>query len=256
MGVTIVSGWHPAGYDLYGRNFAEGFDKFWPADHALAVYTEQKVALPRGECRSLWDCSGVGAFIERHKNNEEACGRKPNKLWKEKFSTRGYNFRFDAVKFCKQLFIPEHAALHSEPNGDEIIVWLDGDVKTDAPVPADFIRKQMGDDDLIYLGRTTMHSEIGFWACRNNGRGQAFMTALADCYRTDAVFKLNEWHSAFVFDHVRHQEQTRRFSPLRVRNMTPTGHGHVWFQSPLRDFSDHLKGNRKVTGKSPERVRG
>lgn len=261
--VTVTSGWHPAGYSLYGRTFADGFAKFWPAPYALAVYTEEAVPLPKGECRSLWDCIGVAEFIARHKDNPEACGKKPNKLWRPKHVSRGYNFRFDAVKFCKQLFIPAHASavarIRSELAGrdpnDDIIVWLDGDVKTDAKVPDAFVESVLGTADLVYLGRNGYHSELGFWACRNNPRGWLFMDALAKTYESDAVFELAEWHSAWVFDHVRQREQTKKRDPLRVLNLTPNGAGHVWMQSPLRAFSDHLKGMRKVIGSSPERKR-
>jgi hypothetical protein len=251
--VTVTSGWHPAGYSLYGRNFADGFAKFWPAAYGLAVYTEEPVTLPKGECRSLWDCPGVAEFIARHKNNPEACGKKANKLWRPKHIGRDYNFRFDAVKFCKQLFIPAHAA--SRAGADDIIVWLDGDVKTDAKVPDAFVEGVIGEADLVYLGRNGYHSELGFWACRNNERGRLFMNGLASCFITDAVFKLSEWHSAWVFDHVRAAQSARKRDPLRALNLTPNGAGHVWMQSPLRAFSDHLKGVRKAIGSSPERKR-
>lgn len=257
--VIVTTGWHPAGYHLYGKNFADGFAKFWPANYDMAAYVEQPVNLLRGETRSLWCCPGVGEFIARHQDNPEACGRKPNERWRPKHRTRGYNFRFDAVKFCRQLFIPSHASAIAsvraiETRGDpadDIIVWLDGDVVTFKTVPDEFIELTLGKADLCYLGRTHMHSEIGFWACRNNERGRLFMDSLAKTYESDAVFGLSEWHSAWVFDHCRAERQK---NGLKVLNLTPNGQGHVWFQSPLREFSDHLKGDaRKKMGKSPER---
>jgi hypothetical protein len=68
----------------------------------------------------------------------------------------------------------------------------------------------------------------------------------AEVWERDEVFALPEWHSAFVFDHCR-----SKFS-LRERNLTPNGTGHVWFQSPLAKYLDHLKGNRKTMQRSPE----
>lgn len=258
--VIVTSGWGPSGYDLYGRNFAEGFAQFWPGTYDLAVYIEAICRMPRGECRQLAAIPGVMEFIARHRGNPEACGTKANKLWRPKHITRGYNFRFDAVKFCRQMFIPFDASMRATGRAllegrnpdDDVIVWLDGDVLTHSLVSNGYIEDTLGDADLCYLGRTNMHSEIGFWACRNNMRGREFMAGLADTYATDRVFKLKEWHSAFVFDDCR--EQAAR-DGLRVRNLTPNGTGHVWFQSTLCAFSDHLKGDtRKRKGQSLERI--
>lgn len=250
--VIVTTGWHPAGYGLYGKQFADGFATFWPTNYQMVAYVEETVVLPRGACRSLWDIPGAKAFIERHQNNAEANGRKPNDKWKPKHKTRGYNFRFDAVKFCRQMFIPSDASAKLAKSPDDIIVWLDGDVKTDAKVPDRFVETVIGDADLVYLGRNGYHSELGFWACRNNDRGRIFMDSLAKTFETDAVFKLSEWHSAWVFDHCRADCKKRG---LRAMNLTPGGTGHVWFQSPLREFSDHMKGARKQMGGSPERRR-
>lgn len=250
--VIAVTGWNSPGYHLYGRNFAATFAEFWPQDYALRAYTEESVKLPRGECRSLWDCPGVADFIAHYKDNAECCGRRENRLWGRRAIGKPYNFRFDAVKFCRQMFIPSHAASLAQP--DDIIVWLDGDVVTDRRVPPRFIETTLGDADLVYLGRARTHSEIGFWACRNNPRGRAFMDSLAEMYRSGRVFELLEWHSAWVFDHVRMDMEAQKRDPLIAYNLTPNGSDHVWFQSPLGAFSDHLKGDtRKRKGASPER---
>jgi hypothetical protein len=63
------------------------------------------------------------------------------------------------------------------------------------------------------------------------------------------VFALPEWHSAFVFDWV------RGIAQLDEANLTPEGRGHVWLQSPLARYTDHMKGARKALGYSPERMR-
>lgn len=253
--VIVTTGWNSPGYNLYGKNFAEGFASYWPANYDMVAYVEESVTLPRGRCRSLWDCPGVGQFIARHKDNPEACGRKQNHLWGRRAIGKPYNFRFDAVKFCRQLFIPSDASARVATSADDIIVWLDGDVVTFKTVPEAFIERTLGNADLCFLGRPKSHSEIGFWACRNNDRGREFMDTLAKTYDSDAVFQLKEWHSAWVFDHVRKEMEARKRDPLQALNLTPNGSDHVWFQSPLREFSDHLKGDtRKRKGVSPERA--
>jgi hypothetical protein len=245
--IRVCSGFSPKGYEEYGRNFLKTFDRYWPKEIELAVYTEEPVPMPRGVCRSLWECNGVAEFIARHKDDPEKCGTKPNHLWNPRHVGRPYWYRFDAVKFCRQMFIPEHAA-RGLSDGD-ILVWLDGDVVTFENVPDRFIESLLNGHEISYLGRPGRHSEIGYWAVRINDRTRRFLVDIAEVWRTDRVFSLPEWHSAFVFDWV------RKTSGLDEINLTPTGNGHVWGQSPLHHYTNHLKGNLKTVGYSPDRKR-
>lgn len=244
---TICTGFSPKGYDEYGANFLETFDLYWPQDVRLLCFTEDSVPVPRGGGRSLWACRGMREFIARNSVSPQRCGKAPTAAWKPKDHQRGYNFRFDAVKFSRQCFIPEAAA--DELHDGEVLAWFDADVVTFRPVSPLFVDALLNGHDLCYLGRMNQHSEIGFWAVKLNNKTRAFLAALADIYRSDRVFELREWHSAFAFDHVRSQHK------LEVLNLTPQGIGHVWFQSPLSRYTDHLKGERrKALGKSMERT--
>lgn len=219
-------------------------------------FTEEPVPdAPEGVIWSLWDCQGQREFLERHADNLEAQGRKPRRGWKASHVRGGYSFRFDAVKFSRQCFIPEYAA-SLLPDG-EVMVWLDADVVTLADVPAGFVEELLGGADVAYLGRQPKHSEIGFWACRIGPETRAWLAELADLFRSDAIFELKEWHSAFAWDHTRRLfEAGGAFGQgIDARNLTPGGSGHVWCTSPLAPYMDHLKGKRKAKGKSPERRR-
>lgn len=249
---TICSGFSPSGYVEYGCNFLETFDRFWPQSVKLMCYVETKgdeIPMPRGSYRSLWNCPGVAEFISRHKDNKAANGREPNKYWREKHIRGGYHFAFDAVKFCRQCFIPEEAAGWL-PDG-EILAWSDADVVTLRPIPEGFVEQLLRDGDICFLGREGTHSEIGFWAVRLSPITRPFLAKFADMYRTDEVFKLDAWHSAYVFDHCRKQ-----FSMKEV-NLSPpvVGNKHVWHLTALGQYLDHLKGEaRKRMGRSPERI--
>jgi hypothetical protein len=243
----VVTGFSPKGYEEYGRRFLEGFDKHWPREIGLIAYVEEPVKMPRGSFRSLYACDGVGAFIDRHKDDPERNGRKPNDKWRERHRRFGYNFRFDAVKFCRQCFIPRHAA--ADMADGDLLTWLDGDVMTFDHPPKSFLDDLIGDADIAFLGRKATHSEIGYWSVRLNTRTRTFLNRFADVWESDQVFKLDEWHSAYVFDH------SRRAVPMSERNLTPNGSGHVWFQSPLKKYTDHCKGARKALGYSPEAKR-
>lgn len=245
---TICTGFSPRGYTEYGANFLRTFDQHWPSDVRLLCFVEEAVSIPRGGLRNLRTCLGVQEFIDRNMSDPQRCGKGPHPSWRQKDHVRGYSFKFDAVKFSRQCFIPEGAAAELEDG--EVLAWFDADVITFRPVPKDFVENLLGKHDLCYLGRMNMHSEIGFWAVRLSPKTRAFLASLAELYRSDLIFTLREWHSAFAFDYVRERAQY-----LSACNLTPRGMGHVWFQSPLAQYTDHLKGERrKVIGKSEQRV--
>jgi hypothetical protein len=236
--LMICSGFSPSGYRQYGRRFLDSFDRCWPADVKLGVWVEEPVPMPRDACRDLWAIPGATEFRDRHAGNAAAQGREPRPCWKAAEVKGGYSFRTDAYKFWKQILIPQQASL--ELADGDVLAWFDADVQFSRPVPADFVEKLLGDADVCFLGRERQHSEIGFWAVRLNESTRWFLSRIANEYVHDKVFDLVEWHSAFVWDHV------RRTSHLRERNLTPGPvRGHVWPLSPLARYCEHLKGARK-----------
>lgn len=252
MSVTVVTGWTGRGYDGLGQQFCSTFARGWPVSVALSVLTDaphHPLSLMTLDHRrtltasSLSKCDGLAEFIARHKDNPAAHGREPNGRWKPKERAIGYSWRYDAVKFATQLFIPDAAS--KQLSDGEILVWFDADVVTKNAVPERFIEGLLGDSDVVFLGRPPKHSEIGFWALRLSPKTRAFLEYLTNLYRTDAVFGLKEWHSAFVWDEARRTFENSH--GMRSRNLTPRGRGHVWPTSPLGRYTEHLKGERKLS---------
>jgi hypothetical protein len=246
--IVVSTGFSPNGYIEYGQRFLTSFEKHWHPDIILNAYVEEPIASKRARIVSLHECGGVADFIKRHSGIPEHNGKGSKEKWKERHRRFDYNFRFDAVKFCRQCFIPRHTVRYMQ-DGD-IFTWLDGDVVTLETTPKGFLASLIGDSDIAFLGREGTHSEIGYWSIRVNERTRRFVDRLASIWETDDVFDLPEWHSAFVFDHL------RKTMPMREHNLTPRGRGHVWFQSPLAAYTDHCKGARKAAGISPERLNG
>ena len=239
--IRVCSGFSPAGRVQYGERFLKSFDQHWPRDIELEVWVEEPMPMPRRACRLLFDIPGAAEFHQRHAESPAAKGLVPQPVWKDKERGRGYSFRTDAYKFWKQILIPE-ASTTGMADGD-ILVWLDGDVDTTRPVPSGLVPDLLGDAEVCYLGRARGHSEIGFWAVRLNPRTRQFLHEIALLYTTDEVFRLPEWHSAFVWDHV------RRASRLKEQNIVPAGLcGHVWPYTPLARYTRHDKGKRKPRG--------
>lgn len=234
--ITVVTGFSPSGYDLYGRQFIETFNRYAPYDLDLVVYSAEPVPMPRGRCVPHAEVNGAVEFHERNKNIPERCGKAPVPGWRKKDERAGYSYRHDAVRFAWQLLYPDHAADSVQHN--DILAWFDGDVVFNSPIDTGWIERTLSPADLSFLGRET-HTELGFWAVRMTHPGRAFVRALAETYRTDAVFKLPEWHSAYVFDHCR-----KGFIGT-ANDLTPGQKGDVWRYTRLIDFSKHLKGNLK-----------
>lgn len=250
MSVTICTGFGPAGFASYGQKFLDGFNKYWPKENQLVAYTEEPIEMSRGICRSLWDCDGAKDFFERNKDIPERSGRAFIPGWLPKEEAKGYGWRWDALKFFRQCMIPEHAA--QQLPDDDILVWLDGDVFTFETLPGRFIEKLIAKNDLIYLGRQR-GSEIGFWAVRLNAKTRQFLFSFAEIYRSEYVFKLPEWHSAYVFDYCRQRFEREGGVSQNIvfTHARPSG-GHIWMHSPLVNYTDHVKGKRKAAGYSLE----
>lgn len=234
---TIVTGWSPAGYEQYGRRFVSSFCKFWPDEYQLVVYVEEYFEhVPRIEQLKLEVIPGCCEFIEKYRNDERANGRAIQPDWKDKCKREKYNFKFDAWKFCRQGFIPYDAAQRLERG---LLCWLDGDVVTHARIPHGFIEGLLPEGKHIaYLGRPPKHSEIGFQLYRIP-EALPMLFDFCEFYNIETVFGLKEWHSAYVFD------TARSMNNVPSHNLTPRGMGHVWHQSPLAKYMDHLKGARK-----------
>jgi hypothetical protein len=238
MRVRVCSGFSPAGRISYGERFLRTFDRYWPASVELQVYVEEPMSMPRGAWRDLWSVPGASDFHNRHMTDLAIHGRVPQSCWKQRERIRGYSFKTDAYKFWKQIMIPEAASAGLD-DGD-ILVWLDGDVETIAPVPEDFVSQLLGPAEVVFLGRDQSHSEIGFWAIRINATTRLFLHRIALMYRSDRFLDLPEWHSAFVWDHV------RRATNLIERNLCGRfSRGHVWPMTALGRYTRHDKGQRK-----------
>lgn len=239
MSLTIVTGWGLQCWGKYAHYFAETFDRFWPADVPLVSYVEEgePAVAPRVTFRQLGDIEGALEFIDRHRDNPLYNGRSPASGWKESAVRIGYNFRFDAVKFSRQGFIPYHAALAAET---EYLAWFDADVVFTGRVdPRRMIEKLLpADKHIAYIGRLKHHPDIGFQLYRLP-QALPFLKLFRDLYASDELFKLKEWHSAYVW-----REALMR-SGVPSHNLTPESLGDAWGKSPLRHFSIHRKGPRK-----------
>ena len=233
--VTLM--WGEA-WDKYGKRFAETFVKFWPDSVDLVIVTDKYHMVPRSKQYMLNCLPGYEEFMKHWSGDPRAKGfMRPHGT---KVDRHGRSFRFDAVMWMPQAITPA-AALDGLEDGD-ILVWFDADVETLKPVRYGWLEELVGDADVVCLQRQNSHSEIGFYGIRISDKTRAFIRMFGDIYTSDNVFDLREWHSAFVFDYA-----LSCFPDIKVKNLSPVGNGvsHVWPNTPLAEFTEHYKGNRK-----------
>jgi hypothetical protein len=249
--IVVVTGWSPAGYREYGRRFVETWSRFWPRSVELVVYVEEPCDLPLGAiARDLAAVPGVQEFLRVHGADAEARGRAVLPTWKESARRMGYNWRFDAVKWFRQAFIMRDAAAGLWQGADTLLCWLDGDVVTHRAVPLEFLPSLLPRGRCVaFLGRGDKHSEIGFQLYRP--AAFPMLECWSSLYESGEFKRHKEWHSAYLWDVARRAT----LEPADWHDLTPGGHGHVWHASVLAQYTDHLKGERKKHGRSPERRR-
>lgn len=238
MKTLVATGMWGDAFERYGFEFAESFARFWPSDVGLVIYTDRdRLPVPRGEVRKLSDIPGYQAFLDRYSTDPYAAGKAkaPHAGWKPKDIENGYSWSHDAVKWFPQGLIPAHAA---EGLGEAVFCWLDADVITTQPIPANWLDRVIGAAAGAYLGRVDSHSEIGFWAVRLP-KGREITDEFARIYTSGGFQNEAQSHSAFIWDVARER------TGLKLKNLTPNGSGHVFRTSILGRYLEHRKGALK-----------
>lgn len=184
MTYAVVTTFSPKGYEVYGRRMLNSFARFWPEDIEIYAYYEGKRpsdAHPRAQWRSLDDDTDRAAFMAAHKDHPT-------------------DYRLQPVKFCHKVF-----AVTSAPRTTDWLIWLDGDIETEAPVTHELLKSVTPDDVVAsYLGRKWWnHTETGFVAYNLDYRGQSFLDGLRAIYTTGHIMKLPQKHDCAAFDDVR-----------------------------------------------------
>lgn len=236
MTVRVVSLCWGTAWDRYGRKFSQSFARYWPVEVELVLVTDKPINLPRGTSVSLQDIPGYQAFMDRWSSDLRAMGQRPPTG--SKTNENGYSWRHDAVKWMPQALAPM-ASIDGLEDGD-ILAWFDADTETHKQVPSGWIDGLLGDADVACLQRNNRHTEIGFYAMRLGEKTRRILNLFARFYTDDAVFKLSEWHSAYVWDRAVETEA------VTVKNLNVRGvKGHPFPTSALGEYCAHHKGKRK-----------
>ncbi len=247
----FVTTFNLSGYELYGKKMLESFLANWPTNQKIIVYTENfKLDNSLTTSNRVIEIDLLGIvdlvnFKNRHANNLRANGYVND--------NKSRDFRFDAVRFSHKVFAICDAV---NKNFGKSIIWIDGDTITHTKVPDDFLTKNFPVDNfgVAYLGRIQQYTECG-WVVYHTTHNlmNSFCQTFANYYISDEIFNLQEWHDSFVFDVTRKQYEEKG---MINQNITPTCiAGHPFINSILGEYMDHMKGPRKLKGRSEKSER-
>ena len=272
MKIKVITSYKPGTWEQYGKKGIESMAKQFPKEVDIVVYTEE----PIPECkydRIQWIDLNTAEpellkFKNKHKNDPVANGelqeipggvRRPEELKTKggKDATKG-SYLWAAVRFSNKVFCVVNAVRKSKDY--DYVVWIDGDTFTFRPVPMDFFKNLLPEKTMLtYLGRENpklndggKYPECGFVGYNmKHPEIQNFIDDWEKLYVTDDVFKLLEWHDSYVFWHL--SKVYRQERAIEVNDIGywkgVKGH-HVFVNSELGQYMDHMKGKRKKIGSS------
>jgi len=262
MKISVVTTFHQAGYDQYGRRMIETFVKNWPKEVTLYVYAENcqvTESAPNLIVKDLHQASpDLVKFKETWKNVPKANGDVSSDPIRSKRKDSGKGFKWHAIRFAHKVY---SIFLCAKECNSDFLLWMDADTICHSPITEqDLARMIPTSSDLCYLGRKGKYSECGLYSLNlRSEQTQGFLQEFQRVYdqAESGIFLLEEWHDSFVFDAVRRKfPQLRQvdwaasLQDLRPRPGMSSGEGHPLINSEWGAWLDHLKGDRKTLGKS------
>ena len=148
------------------------------------------------------------------------------------------DFRFQIYRFSRKAF----TQIEELKKGGQVC-WLDADIETQSKADINKIKKMLKEVCIAYMGRENFHpctSFVGF-NC-NHPDMVKFLSAYESIYTSFDVFKLREWHDAYVFDYILKETKVKsRNISENIKGKSP--HFNVF--NYCFPFARHKKGNLK-----------
>ena len=249
--ITVITTFPPNKWNEYAKRMVETFSQHWPKNIKLIIYYEDVLppdAVQDG--RIEWVdmhkvCPDLVAFKQKHKDNPHANGFKIGSDLNGKGS-----YLWEAIRFSHKSFCVSHETLNSST---DLVVWLDADVVTHTDVPHEFIESLLPKGHYTsYLGRQKIYPECGFVIYDTNSKyNKDFAQDWQDLYNTDKIFELQEYHDCIAYQTVKTKYEAQGMLSYNISEGHPHRPGvHVFINSPLGQYMDHLKGKRKKDGHS------
>jgi len=238
---AVVTTFHQAGYDKYGKRMINTFLENWPDQVELWVYIEEATVDERcdGRLFVLRESNDLEKFVEKWKDVPKANGDISGvpRLASRKDSHKP--FKWQAIRFAHKVYSIFDCAKRS--NAD-ILMWMDADTVCHSPITHERLEELVPKNvDICYLGRQGKYSECGLYSMNLKSIGtHRFLNEFQRMYddAENGIFTLEEWHDSFVFDDVR-----KRTQPVECNWSAGIikGEGHPLINCEWGAYLDHLK---------------
>jgi hypothetical protein len=252
---AVVTTFNQAGYDKYASRMIDTFLKSWPSAVDLYVYTEDCTITQSASNLHVRDLHALSpeivAFKQRWGPDPRARGEVATGPADKKGKAPGIGFRWDAIRFSHKAYSVFHAAANC---ATDVLFWMDADMICHTSLSEAFLLLQMPSDvGLAYLGRERKFSECGLYAMNlRNPITRKWLAEFQLAYDSGRLMTMAEWNDCWVFDETRKEVQAAH-PEWRVLNWSEgliQGEGHPLINTVWGAYLDHLKGNRKDTGRS------
>ena len=257
----VVTTFHREGYDTYGERMVETFNEFWPKEvHLTCYYEDMEEPLHQygnvswrqfeEEVGERYDAfSKIAAPWEEKVLGPE--GEDP-RSHRQGPVTPGSRYLFEATRFSHKYYTVDDFRQRSDAR---YIVWCDADVVATKKIPLDFLYSIVEEGKLwSRINRPNVYPECGFmiWDTQNEWYDRYFQL-MKWMYDDGALFQLEEWHDSYVWWAAERYVEKEAGKSVSV-NLGDGSSKHPFVTGILGQYLDHLKGKRKDTGYSPERI--
>jgi hypothetical protein len=262
--ITVVTTFNKQGMDLYGQRFIESFEENVDESIKLFVYAEDCFPAIVGrhrvfELQTRQLLPKLMEFKKRWKDVPKANGIPPDDIKARRPRDHHKEFKWNAVRFANKVY----AVLDAFERSTDWCVWMDADTF----VHSNWSQKQFesllpNDKWLTYVGRgkgSQTWPECGFYGMnKNHSMCVQFLKEFERFYEDaeNGIFKLEEWHDSYVFGHILNIMKATDNNVLDysaemyLKEAKTGGGGHPLINTELGKYIDHMKGDRKNTGKS------
>jgi hypothetical protein len=262
--ITVVTTFHKQGLDKYGQRFLDSFAENVDPNINLLVYAENCFPAITNrsqiiEIQATRELPKLNKFKQRWKDIPKANGIPPADIKARRPRDWHKEFKWNAIRFANKVY----AVFDAFEKSTDWCVWMDADTFVHNKWSYKQFKKLLPDDKWItYVGRgkgSQTWPECGFYGLnKNHPMCIQFIKEFERFYEEaeNGIFELEEWHDSFVFGHILNQltkidNNVLDYSAdMYLKEAKTGGGGHPLINTELGRWIDHMKGDRKNTGKS------
>ncbi len=254
---AVVTTFNQDGLDLYGQKMIDSFEQNWPNEVDLYVYAEKctpKKTKRNIIIRDLLAQKPINVFKGIWKDVPKANGKENPKGRVDAHK----GFKWDAIRFCHKVYAIFDCAKSLSKSDVDVLIWMDADTLCHSYMPIKFLDDFIPPEKSVcYFDRSPKWPECGFYSMNlKDDATHKFLSRFQWVWDNaeQGIFTMKEWHDSFVFyEIIKEFRNVQGFQEHNLSNVTISGEGHPIINSKLGAYIDHMKGERKVRGKSDKK---